>query len=262
MDLGLKDKRALVLASTKGLGRGIAEALAAEGVAVAVCGRDKAAAGKAAAEIAAAHEVRAEGYALDLTEASSVTALGKSVMADFSGIDIVVHNSGGPPPGPITEVEPARWMAQFEAMFLGYCRITAVVLPGMRARKWGRILISSSSGAVQPLANLGISNTMRAGLLGWAKTLSNEVAADGVTVNTILPGRIHTARVDTLDTAAAERLGVTLDDARRASMATIPVGRYGSVAEYGAVAAFLASRQASYVTGAVMRVDGGLIRAI
>jgi len=145
-------------------------------------------------------------------------------------------------------------------MFLSLVGLTNTFLPGMRERGWGRVLITSSSGVVQPIPNLGISNTLRAALLTWAKTLAGEVAADGVTVNTIVPGRIHTDRVDAIDAAAAERQGTPVEEIVRASKATIPMGRYGTVEEYASVAVFLLSERASYVTGSVFRVDGGFIK--
>ncbi|MEM9814438.1 MAG: SDR family oxidoreductase, partial [Pseudomonadota bacterium] len=140
--------------------------------------------------------------------------------------------------------------------------ITARLLPPMRAQKWGRIITVGSSGVIQPLTNLGLSNALRASLVGWSKSLSNDLAADGVTVNMLLPGRIHTERVDELDAAAAKRTGKTIEETREAAMAAIPAGRYGTPAEFAAVAAFLASDQASYITGSQIRVDGGAIRSI
>lgn len=257
MDLRLKDKRALVLGSTRGIGRGIAEALAAEGAAVAVCGRDKAAAENTAREIGAQRS-----YGVDLMEAASVAALIDAVSADWGGVDVLVNNGGGPPPGPVTNVNGDLWKKQFQAMFLSLVEITNAFLPGMRERGWGRVLINSSSGAVQPIPGLGMSNTLRGSLLGWAKTLAGEIAADGVTINTIMPGRIHTDRVNEIDAAAAERQGKTVEEVVAASLATIPAGRYGTAEEYGAVAAFLVSEQAAYITGSVTRVDGGYIRAV
>lgn len=259
MDLGLRDKRALVLGSTRGIGRGIAAVLAAEGAAVAVCGRDASVAEAAAAELAGG---TAQGYAVDLLDAGSVAALIEAATADFGGMDIVVNNGGGPPPGGVVGVVDEVWSAQFQAMFLSQVEITAAFLPGMRERKWGRILVTSSSGVVQPIPGLGISNTLRGALLGWAKTLASEVAADGVTVNTIVPGRIHTDRVDQIDQAAAKRLGKTVPEVVVASRASIPVGRYGTVAEYADMAVFLLSDRAGYVTGSVVRVDGGFIRGV
>ena len=262
MDLGLRDRRALVLGSTRGIGRAIAGTLAEEGATVAVCGRDADVAAAAAKEIAGRTGATARSYGVDLMEAASVAALIEAVTSDWGGVDILVNNGGGPPPGPVTAVDDALWSRQFRAMFLSLVDITNAFLPGMRERGWGRVLVTSSSGIVQPIPGLGISNTLRGALLGWAKTLAGEVAADGVTVNTILPGRIHTDRVDQIDAAAAERQGKTVADVVKASLATIPVGRYGTAEEYAAAAAFLVSARASYVTGSVVRVDGGVIRGV
>ena len=147
-------------------------------------------------------------------------------------------------------------------MFLGAVRLTRGFLPGMKQRRWGRILNIVSSGVVQPIPNLGISNALRLALVGWSKTLAGEVAPDGVTVNCLAPGRVHTDRIDALDAGAAERQGKSVDQVRAESLKTIPAGRYGRVEEFAAAAAFLASEQASYLTGSVHRVDGGFIRAI
>ena len=262
MDFGLRDKRALVLGSTRGLGRGIAEALAAEGVRLGISGRDEAAATKAAAEIGRGGAAEARGFGLDLLDQGSVGRLCDAVTIAFGGLDVLVLNGGGPPPGAAADIKPEVWAQQFQAMFLAHIRIAGHFLPGMRSQKWGRILVCSSSGAVQPIPALAISNTIRAGLIGWAKTLSAEVAADGVTVNTLLPGRIKTERVDEIDAATAKRLGKSVEDVVAASKATIPAGRYGTVAEFGAVGAFLVSGPASYVTGSVIRADGGFIRGM
>jgi 3-oxoacyl-[acyl-carrier protein] reductase len=147
-------------------------------------------------------------------------------------------------------------------MVTAIIRITGHFLPGMRERKWGRILSVASSGVVQPIPNLGLSNTVRSALIGWSKTLSSEVAADGVTVNVVVPGRIQTERVNEIDEHAAKRTNVSVDEIARESRKSIPAGRYGTVEEFGAVAAFLSSTAASYVTGSIIRVDGGLIRSI
>ena len=261
MDLGLTGKRALVLGSTKGIGRGIAEALAAEGARVAVTGRDAAAARATASEIADKTGAEVAGYGADLMDAAQARALGDAVAADMGGVDIMVNNGGGPPPGSVAGLSDDVWSAQFQSMFLSQVALTNAFLGAMRERGWGRVLVTASSGAVQPIPNLGISNTLRAALMNWAKTLAGEVAADGVTVNTILPGRIHTARVDRIDVASAERQGKSVADIVRASKANIPAGRYGTVEEYASVAVFLVSECAGYLTGSVIRVDGGFIRA-
>ncbi len=262
MDLGLSDKRALVLGGTRGLGRGIAEALAAEGASVAVSGRGAESVDAVAGEIAARHGTAAHGFAADLADAAAVAAMCDDVTNALGGIDCLVLNSGGPPPGPLAETAAETWTAQFRAMALSQFEVANAFLPGMRKRGWGRILVTASSGGVQPIANLGISNVLRAGLGSWVKTLSNELGADGVTVNQIQPGRIHTERVDAIDRSAAGRLGKSIEEIAAASRATIPLGRYGRVEEYAAAAVFLLSERASYITGTTLRVDGGYIKAV
>jgi 3-oxoacyl-[acyl-carrier protein] reductase len=262
MDLGLTGKRALVLGATRGLGRGIAEALAAEGAVVALTGRKQADATSVAAEIASQYGATVHGLQFDATDAASAAAVVDAAKGALGDVDVLVLNGGGPPPGPISAVTAETWRQQFQAQFLSFVQITNAFLPGMQTRRWGRILVSSSSGVVQPIPNIGISNSLRASLLGWAKTLSTEVARDGVTVNTILPGRIQTDRVDQIDAANAERTGQTIEQVKTASIASIPAGRVGTTVEYGAAAAFLVSDRAGYITGSTVRVDGGQIRSV
>ena len=261
MDLGLTGKRALVLGASRGLGQGIAEQLAAEGADIALCGRDGDAMKAQATDIASRTGRAIRAYQVDLTDATAVATLIADVTSDFGGIDIVINNGGGPPPGPIADVDLDVVEKQFRPMVLSQLEIANAFLPGMRERGWGRILIISSSGAVQPIPGLGISNTLRSSLIGWAKTLATEVAKDGVTVNAIMPGRIHTDRVDSIDANASKNQGVPVAEVIKASHATIPAGRYGSVDEFSKVAAFLVSDCASYVTGGSIRVDGGYIRS-
>lgn len=262
MDLGLTDKRALVLGASRGLGRGIAEQLASEGADIALCGRDGEAMRTQADDLASRSGRTARGYQVDLADPDAVAVLIKDVTNDFGGIDIVINNGGGPPPGPIADVDLGIVEKQFRPVVLSQLEIANAFLPGMRERGWGRILIISSSGAVQPIPGLGISNTLRSSLIGWAKTLSTEVAKDGVTINAILPGRIHTDRVDSIDANASKIQGVPVEEIVKASHATIPAGRYGTVEEFSKVATFLVSDCAGYVTGGTVRVDGGYIRSI
>ena len=251
MDFGIKGKRALVLGASKGLGAASAKALAEEGAQVFAGARG----------------------AIDWAEGLPVTPL----VVDLSGdawrpvvegvladgpIDILVLNTGGPKAGPAAGQGLAGWAAAFEAMALPFFAVAEMVLPGMRKAGWGRIVTIGSSGIVQPIPGLALSNGIRGAVAGWSKTLAAEVAKDGVTVNLVLPGRVATDRVASLDAGAAERTGKSVDAVRDASIATIPAGRYGRPEEFGAAVAFLASAQASYITGSMIRVDGGMIRGM
>ncbi len=262
MDLGLRGKRALVLGATGGLGFAVAMALAREGADIVASGRSPDRLADVESRLGGAAEGRVTSAACDLAKEADVDALADRALAAFGGIDILVNNTGGPPPGPVSAVAPETWRIHFESMVLSVIRLTGRLLPGMRERRWGRILTSTTSGVVQPSPELGISNTLRASLVTWSKTLANEVAAEGVTVNVIVPGRIHTARVDALDRLAAERSGRPLAEVQADRRRAIPMGRYGEPEEYGAVAAFLVSERASYITGSMVRVDGGYIRSV
>ncbi|MCE8009517.1 SDR family oxidoreductase [Aestuariivita sp.] len=262
MDLGLNGKRALVMSSSRGLGLGIAQALAAEGVDVLLTGRSADKLAEAAEAITAQGAGRARYAVVDLTHADAVERLVAAVGDTLGGVDILINNTGGPPPGRMVDADPGVLASQFDAMVMTVISLTGRLMPEMRAQGWGRVITIGSSGVIQPIPNLGLSNALRSALVGWSKSLSGDVAADGVTVNMLLPGRIHTERVDELDAAASKRTGASLEDTRAASRATIPAGRYGTVAEFAAVAAFLASSQASYVTGSLIRCDGGAIKSV
>lgn len=259
MDLELSSRRALVLGASRGLGAAIARTLAAEGARVVAASRS----GKIDWASALPSDVRAriEPLTLDLAGIDAVRPAVATLQAK-GPIDILVNNSGGPPPGPIAAVGAEAWQKHFATMAISLFEMTAQIAPAMVERGWGRILTIASSGVEQPIPNLGISNTVRASILGWSKTLAAELAPAGVTVNVLLPGRIHTDRVDELDRAAAERGGVTVEAIARSSAASIPMGRYGTPDEFAAVAAFLCSARASYVTGSKVRVDGGAIRGL
>lgn len=261
MDFGIRGKRALVLSSSRGLGLGIAEALAAEGADVMLTGRSEDRLQEAADTIVARNGGRAFYHALDLATPEAAAKLHGAASEKLGGIDILVNNTGGPPPGS-TGGDMAAWRAQFEIMVVRLMEMADLALPGMRAAGWGRIITVGSSGVQQPIPNLAMSNVLRSALVGWSKTLAAEAGADGITVNMLVPGRIHTARVDELDAAAADRLGKTPEEIAAASRARIAVGRYGKVEEFAAVAAFLASVPAGYITGSVIRCDGGLIRSV
>ncbi|KQX54241.1 MULTISPECIES: SDR family oxidoreductase [unclassified Ensifer] len=258
MDLGIAGKRALVLGGSKGLGRGIAEALAGEGVIVALTGRDATSAAKVAGDISPS----ARGYALDLSKPESLDGLLDQLEADFGAIDILVLNGGGPPPSPASVIEPDFWRAQFETMVLAGMRIAGRLLPGMRERQFGRIIAVASTSIREPIVGLTASNALRSAVAGWLKTLAGEVAADGVTVNLLLPGRLATDRTLSFDRMDAESEGLDIETVAARSQRDIPIGRYGTPAEFGAATAFLAGRQASYITGVALPIDGGLSRSM
>ena len=261
MDLQLKGKTALILGGSKGLGRGVADALAAEGVAVAIVARGKEALDRAVSEISA-RGAKAAGFAADLADWPSLEAAANAARKQLGPIDILLNNSGGPPPSGVAGVPAKVWQDQFHAMVLPLFRITDLLLGDMRERKWGRILNIASTSVVEPLAAIGVSNTLRSAIIGWAKTLATETARDGITVNTLLPGAIKTDRIVQLSTAAAERQKISVEEAIQRNAQAIPVGRLGTPAEFGAVAAFLASPLASYVTGSMIRIDGGALRSV
>jgi 3-oxoacyl-[acyl-carrier protein] reductase len=261
MDLGIAGKTGLVLGGGGGLGRAIAKALAREGAKVAVGDIDAQA---VEASLAALAELKATAIGLtwDLADLEQIEGRVSRIEAELGPVDILVNNTGGPPPTPAAGQATALWSKQFQAMVLSVIAVTDRVLPSMRARRWGRVITSTSSGVVSPIPNLGISNALRLSLVGWSKTLAREVGPDGVTANVVLPGRIATDRIAFLDQARAKREGVDVEQVAADSIATIPVGRYGKPEEYGDVVAFLASERAAYLTGSVIRVDGGMISSI
>lgn len=257
MDLGLKQRRAVVTGASRGIGRAIASALAAEGAAVVAAARDAERLKDLAGSVAAGTGT-ITAHVADMSKADAI----QSLAGELERADILVFNTGGPPFGTAAETTDASWTAQFEAMFLSAIRLTRLALPGMRTRRFGRIMLVVSSGVIQPIPNLALSNALRSALVGWAKTLATEVAADGVTVNCLAPGRIATDRVVEFDQARSRRESITVEQAQKLSMATIPAGRYGEADEFAAMAAFLASPRASYMTGGIIRIDGGMIRSV
>jgi 3-oxoacyl-[acyl-carrier protein] reductase len=254
MDLGLRGRVALVCASTGGLGAGIAEALAAEGARVVFAGRRA----DRAAELAAQYR-GCVGVGADLGSVDGALALLAETVDRLGMPDIVVLNGPGPKPGAAAGLSESDIAAAVTGLLQVPRALAGAALPAMRERGWGRILAVGSSGVESPLPNLALSNIARAGLAAYLKTLATEVAADGVTVNMLLPGRIDTDRVRSLDAAAAERTGREAADVAADSARGIPAGRYGRADEFGAVGAFLCSEQAGYVTGTAVRCDGGLV---
>lgn len=261
MDLGLIGKNALVLGASQGIGAAIAEVLAQEGCNLYLGARRSEHIKALARDLNKKYEIQTEPYQIDLMEATSVEELCLTIKKDWE-IDILLNNTGGPPPSPSTGVSDKVWNDSLQSLLMSTIRVTEAATEGMKKRKWGRILTIASSSVIQPIPNLGVSNTVRSALVGFSKTLSNEVAKDGVTVNMILPGRIDTERLAAIDKTSANIQGITYEEARDRSRASIPAGRYGTVNEFADVAVFLMSSCASYVTGSLIRVDGGIIRSV
>lgn len=263
MDLRLTGKRALICGGSSGLGRAVAAALVVEGAHVALLSRDAGKLQAVADNLNAAGPGRAVIAPADLSDHDALLkAVDAAEQALGGPIEILLNNTGGPPPSGVEGLDPQVWRDQFEAMVLSVFRLTDRVLPGMKAAGWGRVLNVASVSVIEPIGTLGVSNTLRASVAAWAKTLASEVAPHGITVNTLLPGRIDTPRIQRLDAARAAATGVTPDQARAESVKSIPAGRVGTPEEFGAVAAFLASPVAAYVTGSMIRVDGGAVKAV
>ncbi|MGI8335129.1 SDR family oxidoreductase [Actinomadura scrupuli] len=261
MDLQIGGRVALVHGAGGGLGGAIAERLAAEGALIAVADLREEAAQATADRIR-----KAGGTALalgwDLADLDRVEPAVTQIENELGPVDILVNNTGGPPRALALGTPSEVWVGHFQSMLLSVIATTDRIVPGMRDRGWGRVVTSASSGVVTPIPALALSNTLRAGLLAWSKTLANEVGDAGITCNVVVPGRIATARVHALDVGKAESEGRSRQEVAEASAAAIPLRRYGEPTEYAAVVAFLAGAPASYVTGSVIRVDGGLIPSI
>lgn len=262
MDLGLNGKKALILASSQGLGLAVATKLCEEGADVVISGRSGDKLRDAAAVLNSMGSGTASFAVMDLSDPDSAKTLYNAAVEKLGSVDILVNNVGGPPPGSVETPDMETWRTQFDIMVVRLIEITNLCLPGMREKKWGRVLSIASSSIIQPITVLGISNTIRSALVGWSKSLSNDVAVEGITVNILAPGRIETERVLQIDTLAAEKQGISFEEVQTASKKTIPTGRYGTVEEFGSVGAFIVSEPASYVTGSIIRCDGGLIRSV
>lgn len=262
MDLGLKNKVALVVASSRGLGKAAAWEFAREGARVVVSARGQEQLTAAADEIRQATGSPVLAVTADVTRPSDIETLVHATEREFGPVDILVNNAGGPPPGQFTDMSDEDWLAAIDLNLMSTIRLTRRVLPEMRRRHWGRIINITSFGVKQPIANLILSNTARTGVVAMAKTLSRQVGADGVTVNTVCPGYYLTDRMRKVASADAEREGQEPAEimARWASM--IPVGRLGRPEELAALIAFLASERASFITGATIQADGGMITGL
>jgi len=262
MDLGLKGKVALVAAASKGLGKAAALELAREGARVAICARTEATLWAAAADIEGATGGEVLAVVADLSDADDVERLVQTTVDRFGRLDILVTNAGGPPSGYFLDLSDDAWHATVELTLMSAVRLCRAAVPHMRKHGWGRIVNITSVSVKQPIDNLLLSNALRSGVVGLAKTLSNHFAGDGITVNSVCPGWTLTDRVAELFAARARDEGVSVEEAERQVTADIPLGRMGQPEELAALIAFLASERAGYITGTVIQVDGGYVRGL
>ena len=263
MDLGLTGKKALVTAASSGLGKAIATELLCEGCSVTIASRNVDALEKAAEEMRAIRsDTEVLIHQVNVADADSVRQLIETTNAKWGRIDLLVTNAGGPPPGGFDQVTDDDWQRAFELNLLSVVRLIRETLPLMRKNKYGRILNVSSMSVKEPISNLILSNSIRAGVVGMLKTLATEVAKEGILIHNLAPGRIATDRIVQLDQASADRLGLLMEKVRENQEAAIPLGRYGHPDEFAKVAVFLLSEANTYMTGETIVVDGGSLRSV
>jgi len=262
MDLEIEGKVAFVAAASKGLGRAVAEELAREGASLVLCARNAENLNLVAGQIAETSGVSVLSVAADVSNAEDIARAVQSGIEKFGRGDILVTNAGGPPAGRFEDLSREMWEAATRLTLNSVLELTRAVLPGMKERRWGRILNITSIAVKQPVDNLMLSNSLRAAVTGFARTLANEVATDGITVNNILPGYTRTERMEELARTASAREGISEAEASAKWEAEIPMKRLGEPREFAALAAFLVSERASYITGTSIPVDGGWIRSL
>lgn len=262
MDLGLEGKVALVAAASRGLGRAVAHELAREGATVVMCARGREALERTRDEIAEATNAEVHAVVADVSIREQIATVTNETLTRFGQVDVLVTNAGGPPAGPFEAHDWDVWERAVNLTLRSAVELTRAVLPGMRARKWGRVINVTSIAVKQPVDNLMLSNSVRSAVTGFARTLANEVAPDGVTVNNVLPGYTRTERVEELADANAKKEGLGRGDILARFEREIPMKRLGEPVEFAAMVAFLASQRASYITGQSIVVDGGWIRSL
>ena len=267
MDLGLRDKIVLVTAASAGIGRAAAEAFAREGARIALCARRVDILETTAAALRARHGVEVIALPCDVADATQIDVMVEQVVAHYGTVHVLVNNAGGPPPGRSDQVTDADWQRAFDLTLMSAVRATRAVLPHMRRQRWGRVVNVSSYSVKQPIPDILLSNALRLGVAGWAKTLATEVARDNVLINTVGPGWTRTDRVTQMLESRARASGstgaaaITAADAEAAIVRDVPIGRLGEPEEVADVIAFLASERASFVTGTFLAVDGGVVQS-
>lgn len=262
MDLGLTGKVAMVASASKGLGFGVARALAEEGALVSIASRSADAVAEAADRIKAETGEETLATPVDVQNGEQLAAWHTRTVEKFGGVDLLFVNTGGPPAGPALSFDDDAWRDAFELLVLSAVRMVRLAVPSIKARGGGAIVMSTSSAVKEPIANLALSNVIRASVAAMSKTLANELALDGIRVNHLMPGRINTDRVRHLDAIKSRNTGQSVEQVRAAFEKSVPLGRYGEPFEYGQAAAFLFSDAARYITGASLQVDGGLIKSV
>ncbi len=262
MELGLRGKVAVVAAASKGLGKAVAEELATEGVTLVLCARDDGALRATADAIRKRLGTKVHSVQADVSKAGDPERVVEEALGNFGKVDILFTNSGGPPAGPFEAHDRTAWESAVSLLLGSVVAFCQAVVPGMKERRWGRILNLTSIAVKQPVDNLMLSNSLRSAVTGFARTLANEVAPHGITVNNLMPGFTRTDRMVELSEVTAKKEGITVEQAQARFSSQIPMGRMGEPREFAALAAFLASDRASYITGQSIAVDGGWIRGL
>ena len=262
MDLRLKDKVVMVAAASQGIGYGIAEAVAREGARLSIASRSPENIEKASEALRDRYSIDCRGYVMDASDTESIQAWADATLKDFGEVHGLVVNAGGPPPGNFDAFDDDAWSQAYELTLMSAVRMIRSVLPQMRSQKSGAILTVTSTSIREPIDGLLLSNVFRSGVVALVKSLSNELAAEGIRVNNLVPGRIDTERVRTLDAMIADRKSIAVEEERAVQFADIPLGHYGTIEDMGSAGAFLLSEAARYITGVTLLVDGGKTRAV